>query len=407
MFYKHDRQSPLGPWRAAALRPRVAGGCAMRKSRIAILIGLTAVAGMVGCSSPASQKAASVAKAVSAAPKAASVAKAVAKTSSAQVTAAWEKIKPHLSAAHENADNARDEASNRVLMFFVNRLDKTRAFAEEAFSLRSKWELVKSQVGDPSGHQRFLRERFEAVVFSRKELAGVLESAVEEYVQKLRGIENDLLIKVRADLSDDQLSSLRANLSFRSDELFAKEYANSLQRVTGGVARDLGVQIGRETVTWVGADIAASIAISIATEVAPRLGLSAAVLGTGLTSTVATLGIGLVAGIVIDALIDCLLKDSGYDPERDLAEDTEIAIWQFTDVMLFGIALEPRPTTSKMKRIQQYYKREVQRWMEWKRRNPNAKGNCGLRWELSQFADRRERLRNAALWQMISKGDGQ
>src|SRR6266851_8024980 len=117
--------------------------------------------------------------------------------SSVDTSAAWEKIEPHLAASDEATKKALFNACNRVDQFFAEKRSRVRSFAEEALSLRSKWRLVKGKLPgtDSEGHMHFLRERFEALVFSSKELAEVIRAATEEYVENLRGIENELLIK--------------------------------------------------------------------------------------------------------------------------------------------------------------------------------------------------------------------
>jgi hypothetical protein len=331
---------------------------------------------------------------------------AVAKPPSPEAEAAWEKIRPHLKEADEASADAVVKAAQRINDFFDSRYDRSLDFAEESLSLTSKWRLIKSRLPgtDAEGHREFLRERFEAVVFSRKELAGVIESAVEEFVQAIRGIENALLVKARADIGDDDLSPLRNEFAFRSDEAFRREYAKSLQGVADIAGKDLGVAVGREVVSWVAADMVTGIGVSLTTKVATRLGISAAILGSGVGSAVATLGVGLVAGVVIDMLIDWVLKEVGYDPVGDLRDETEVAIYQFEEVLVFGSVAEPVPpkklTSGWAKR---FYELQMRRWNEWKRRNPDLKDDAGFMWELRQYCLRRGRLRNEALRQMIVK----
>jgi hypothetical protein len=321
------------------------------------------------------------------------------------------KLEPHFEAAHSASKKALFDANARLHDFLWERRDRSRAFATEALSLRSKWELAKSKLPgtDSDGHLRFLRRRFEEVVFSQKELADVIQSAVEEYVEKLRGIENELLVALQADLGEQELAALGCDLRFNTDGDFMKEYARSLQVVADATARDLGATVGREVVTWVAADLVTKVGVSLVTNLAGRLGVSAGILSAGAASTVATLGIGLVAGVVIDALLDWLLLELGYDPVGDVQDEVDLALSEFEQVLLYGVVEKPEPLVFMMSfgtgRVAHRYKRAIERWQQWERQHAGAKDQfSGFQWELLKFYSDRLRLRNKALENLFRKG---
>ena len=215
---------------------------------------------------------------------------------------------------------AADRDAALVTRFFAERKERARAFAEEVLSLRGKWEFVKAKLPftDHDGHERDLHDRFEEMVVSGPELKELIQSVVSRYVSELQGLENDLLVSLRADLSDSELAGLQAGAVLKTDEAFRRN-ARSLERVAGVVAGDLPVQVGREALTWVSADIATNVTASLATALAERLGISAGVLGTGAASGVATLGVGIAAGFVVDAVLDRVLRAMGHDPRRRIS----------------------------------------------------------------------------------------
>jgi hypothetical protein len=190
----------------------------------------------------------------------------------------------------------------------------------------------------------------------------------------------------------------------RTDEAFRKEYARSLEQVAAVVSRDVMVQVGREAVTWIGADIATNITISLATALAERLGISAGILGSGAASGAATLGVGLAAGLVLDALLDWVLKAWGHDPAGDIAVKVNEALAMFEGLLLDG---DPRAvrTYETLRRLQEYdpfpFVREQCRQaadcME-------TGGYLGLDREFKRLKEARSRLRGEALRKLILEG---
>ena len=229
---------------------------------------------------------------------------------------AWRKITPRMHAADQAGQETAKRHAESVRAFFAERKRRSRDFGEAVLSLSGKWAFVKSKMPftDGDSHRQFLREQFAEIVVSGPELQDLIQSVVIGYINELQGIENDLLVQIRADLSDSDLARFETGAMLRTDEAFRKEYARSLEQVAAVVQRDVMIQAGREAVTWVGADIATSITVSLATALAERLGVSAGILGTGATSGAATLGIGIAAGFIVDAILDRILKACGHDP---------------------------------------------------------------------------------------------
>ena len=268
-------------------------------------------------------------------------------------------------------------------------------------------EFVKAKLPftDHDGHERDLHDRFEEMVVSGPELKELIQSVVSRYVSELQGLENDLLVSLRADLSDSELAGLQAGAVLKTDEAFRREYARSLERVAGVVAGDLPVQVGREALTWVSADIATNVTASLATALAERLGISAGVLGTGAASGVATLGVGIAAGFVVDAVLDRVLRAMGHDPAGDIAQKIGEALDTFQDLLLDGDK-EAVSTYQKLREMQDsdffaFVRSECRRAAD----KVETGGYLGLRKELKRLHDSRVLLRREALKKLILEGE--
>jgi hypothetical protein len=313
--------------------------------------------------------------------------------------AAWAKVEPLLEKAEQETDAAIDKAVDRVCEFFTERKKRVPAFAEEVLGLRSKFEFVKGKFG--GDHAAYLRERFEQTVFSPAELDAAMRSAVEGFVADLQGIENRLLVAVRADLADGDIPELSAGGRLSGEDAFRAEYAKLAEQASCAMARDLPVAIGREVVSWVGGDIATSVITSLGADVAARFGISGGILGSGVASGVVTLGVGAVAGYAVDRMVGWALKALGYDPEAEVAEKIEEALDVLQDVLMLGEHYEP-PVV-----IENPY--QFLLGGETKLRPPAididpTKLGDGLIVRLCKLANSRAELRTAALKRLILEG---
>lgn len=120
---------------------------------------------------------------------------------------AWERIQPHIAGADKAIVQQVYANLTPVSEFFTEKKAGTREFAEAVLSLKGKWEFVRSQLpyADSDRHYRFLSEKFEECVFATDDLKRVVEVSIEGYVSEIRGIENQLLVTIRADLNKSDL----------------------------------------------------------------------------------------------------------------------------------------------------------------------------------------------------------
>jgi hypothetical protein len=270
--------------------------------------------------------------------------------------AAWDKITPRLSTAEQSSLHASDKYTERVRSFFEERKLAARAFAGEVLSLSGKWAFVKSKLPwtDADGHERFLREAFDRLVFKAGDIQDLIESSVRGYLSELDGIESAMLVDIRADLSESDLSPPELLPALHSDTAFQAAYAQMVELVLPVVSRDLKVSAARELTSFIASDIAANIAVRILAAVTARLGLSAGILGTGAALTVETLGVGLVAAFLADMALDWAMHKAGYDPEGDIARKLCDSLDKVEALLLDG---DPGSETlglrAELKRLQQ------------------------------------------------------
>ena len=237
---------------------------------------------------------------------------------------AEQKIERHLNNFDQASVRIAEKHLERIRTFFRERKGGAKPFADAAFSWGGKWQYAKGFLaGDNgAGFRQFLLEHFEKHVLTDADLKTMLESTLAAYVTDMQGLENDMLVRLRADLAEDEL--FRGDVpALKSDEAFKEAYRRMEEQVLPIVTEDLKVTIGREVGVFVGSEIAAQI---LGQGLATRLAVSGGILGAAANSGWVTFGVGLVAGVVIDYLLDWLLRWVGYDPAGGVATQVEQAL---------------------------------------------------------------------------------
>jgi hypothetical protein len=158
---------------------------------------------------------------------------------------------------------------------------------------------------DPAkSHERYLMQEFNRKVLSPDDLKATINKALQAYIAELEAVENQALV-LAAD--NDTLEKLNAEFK----ERFAKQI-DALSRqaalMAGQQVATAGIQLG---IDW----IATKVAIAVAAD----LGISSALLGGGAASGVATFGVGIIVGIIVDQIVGALLKEFGHDPVEKVA----------------------------------------------------------------------------------------
>lgn len=244
---------------------------------------------------------------------------------------AWRRIEPRLAYADKKTRELTDQFVQRIEEFFDGRKDGAKSFADAALGWQSKWELIKSR----DGHRDFIAARFAEYIFSQEELSTMLKTATQEYAQGLKAVENELLVKVRADLQDLPTIALPA---FFSEQQLQSRFAQIIEGVMAGVATNLKVDIGREVGSLAIDVLVAAVITESLAAMATRLGISGAVLGTGAAASWATFGAGIVIGITVDALLGWIISWF-YDPAEEIAGNVAASL---DEVKMSIIAGDPQ-----------------------------------------------------------------
>lgn len=221
-----------------------------------------------------------------------------------------ELVSPHLS----NADARINEA---VLNHFLpvrallNRgRSNTDKFAKLALGWSSKWRIATDAIPFTKGgsNERYLKEQFELHVLNSEELQRAIEQCVNEFIAEVHSIESKMLVDLQADVQGFSREHQLANLDAKEiQSMFDQAISNAMQMASSDLQSNISSQL-------------VSIVVGeVLTQVAIRLGVSAGILGTGAASSWATLGIGLVVGIVIDQIV-MTIWNSWSDPEGKLVE---------------------------------------------------------------------------------------
>ncbi len=319
---------------------------------------------------------------------------------------AWEKVVPRLRQADESGAKASDQYLQRIHEFFAEKKRCDRAFAEDLLGWGGKWAFVKGKLtgDDGKNHQAFIQQAFRQHFFTDNDVKNLLQSVITGYLSELEGQENALLVTIRADLKEEDLPALQQQSILNSDKAFLGEYRKKLVQVSPLVGRDLKITIGREAVVWVGSDVAAIVTVRIASAVAVRLGVSGGILGTGAASGVATLGVGLLAGFVVDGVVDVVMRKAGYDPAGEIARQVSGMLGRIENLVLDGDP-EAHGIYKQLRRMQDadsfsFVRGECRQNAD----RIDCGGSLGLRHELNRLQRLRNQLREAALKKLILEG---
>ena len=319
---------------------------------------------------------------------------------------AWNKVEPRIQQADEATKKEVETSTKLVDDFFHQRSNHAFDFATDVLSLSGKWAFVKGYFQEGS-HEMYLEECFERHIFSSDELKAVIESAVSRYVSEIQGQENQLLVAIRADLEGSELAGPKYLPALANEAEFRRAYEAMLQEVMPILKRDLGISVTREIVSFVGSEIAAALVIEIGTSLATELGISGGILGAGATSGAFTFGVGLVAGILVDMTLDWVIRQAGYDPEREIASKVQASLRHIRSIILEG----------ERKSVEQYDNAKFYSTWSWSAADRESSwaeaqriesaGGLGLRHQLSHINEMRSRLRDETLKGLILKGGAQ
>jgi hypothetical protein len=227
-------------------------------------------------------------------------------------------VRSRLNEADSKSEKAIDARLKPLAEVFAKGRKGAKAFAERATSWRGKWELVKGLTNGGESHRNFLSDEYENLVFSSEELRDAIEACVKGYLDDVEVYESEMLVKLRADLANPDRTDDSLPAHLRGDEVFRAEYRKMSEQIMGELKAGICVTVGREAVFWVVTAEATTLAMQVAQTAGTTLGISGGILGVGASSSVATLGVGIVISFIIDYMLDKILQMAGMDPSTNI-----------------------------------------------------------------------------------------
>jgi hypothetical protein len=248
--------------------------------------------------------------------------------------AAWGKAWSHIL----QADRESVEAINASLLdvdgSFSLAAGSTPKFVEDILGWYGKWQFTVglsgqavnlgagawdwafgTKLGKPAGpdsFRDFALKEFTSAVFDPAVFKRGIEKAPLSYAEKLRAIENRLLVRLLLDTPDADFSMPRISAPVLSDMLLAQVDA-AVNDIIADAATDFGITAVKQVVSEVGGNIAAGALLSS--------GFVASHLG-GLSTdpfSVTVIGTGLIVGAGVSWAVDKTVEAMGHDPKGKLA----------------------------------------------------------------------------------------
>jgi len=306
---------------------------------------------------------------------------------------AWQRVQPHLQVADQETRKLTDQLLQQIDEFFDSRRERSRAFAEAAVSWKSKWELIKSR----EGHRKFLEQQFSEYIFTQEELAAVLQGATSEYAMGLKGLENQMLVRVRADLEDLPAAALPAFADGSAVEARFEEIA------AAAVVTDLKLDALQGITTFAAAEVVGKMALKTLQAIGVRLGFSGAILGVGAATSWATLGAGLAIAAVADYLVDVIIRWF-HDPTENVARKVTAGLDDFKQSITLGDPQAWRLHDRILRMSQEESDPALRAKAETTLARIRQGGNLGLKYALSKVADGQNRSRESALQKLVLEG---
>jgi hypothetical protein len=235
-------------------------------------------------------------------------------------------IDRHLAKTQSEIEALDELGYSPIEELFLHAFSQVYSYADTCLGWGSKWRLVRDRLpwSDGTEHQQFLKEKFEEQIFSPATLEKAIRQSIQERFAKIRDLENEMLLRMRADI--EKLPDYDA-IALGSESELTLGFENAFRKASETASQDLSSDIESQLVSLVAGEVLAQVAV--------RLGVSAGILGTGAASGWATFGIGLVAGLVVDQIVS-RLWDYFADPELELAIELSRSLSQLRDLICHG-----------------------------------------------------------------------
>ena len=253
--------------------------------------------------------------------------------------------------------NSATEHLKAIDKFFDEVKGRSPRFAEEILGWSSKWRLVSDKLPftRTDRHAQFLDKTFRDELFSPEQLTDAIDGVVRNYTDSVAGIENRMLVRVRADIGDLEPAALPP--AFADEAKLRAAFEEAMRAALDRTRADLRADVTREAVSLVAGEVLTMVAV--------RLGVSGGILAAGAGSSWATFGVGLVVAVIVDQVISWVW-DWWRDPQGDVTRTMNGKLDEIRRLIVEGDGTAP-----------------------------------GLRQRLDELATRRDKLRRAAMAEMI------
>ncbi len=200
-------------------------------------------------------------------------------------------IERHLNWADQECRQAIEQHLQTLDVFFSQAKQRTPKFAAAVVGWGGKWNYIRGN------HQTYVNQKFNELVFSPNDLEKAIQQVIEGYLQEVQSIENQMLVRLQADIADEELGCPLATLSGSELQQVYQERLSQLLQSTQTDVRN-----------GIAEDIVNLIVAELLTQVAVKLAVSAGILGTGAASGPTTLCIGIIVGICVDWAISEIMQ---------------------------------------------------------------------------------------------------
>lgn len=291
-------------------------------------------------------------------------------------------VRPYVNEADKRSYEAVDESLEEINAFFAQAKKNARPFADAAIGWESKlWLMVDyvlpsnadsvlplrndvfifptigpaKRIGD-TRHGKYIKAKFNEMIFSDEQLAKAVEDAVAGFFQRLESIDSKMLVDIRADLPNLAEGSA---LQIQEERLLLETYRETIEKV-----RKLSTN---KNIGEIGAAVASEVLVAVAVRLAVSLGILAA----GAASSYFTLGVGIIVAIIVDYLVT-KIWDWYADPKGTLAAEIVGGLDHIQTLLIDGA-----PATD------------------------SADAVIGLRSRLTEYARQRQEHREATLRELL------
>jgi hypothetical protein len=218
----------------------------------------------------------------------------------------FELLTKHLDWAQSERDARVEPCLLRLRSFFSRSKEGVPTFSRNAFGWGSELRLIKDCIPFTSheSNKRYLEAQFKEHIFAADDLQSAVRGVIDDYVRQANDVDNQMLVRMRLDLAN--LPEQRIP-EITSQDLFQKRFESALHDVQARI----GEQIATGAADFAVSELATRIAVQVLEAAAVELGTEGGVLAAGASSSWATLGVGLVVGIIVDRILDWWLDPVG------------------------------------------------------------------------------------------------